>query len=525
MVRVVTGILLVALVGLLLIEAAFSVQWRMVHDAPILMYMAFGMDQLGYVPYVDFFDMNAPGTHYFHLFVGRVFGYDGLGFRLADLASLAALLLLTWSFLRRFGRQVALCGAALFGVMYLGTGMNMSLQREYIVLLPVAAAAAVVTSRRRWPEAAKWLTVGALFGVAGVIKPGAAIGFPAVVCYGVWESAASARRYALTPGRVVASTPGRVVAFTPGRVIAYSLLGFALPVAAVALHLASLGALDDFLGIARGYWPLYTELSRTHEVVEGSTRAGYLAREWVKLGGLSIWLLPAVAGSFFALFRSELGASDRRRIALLAGLAVCYALYPLIGGKFWTYHWLPFAYFAAVLASLSLISRGPVRHLQWIPVGALVLAVAVGVRPPSELGAQVRGDDWLPREVHRADQIAGYLEENLLEGDTVQPLDWTGGALHAMLMAGAPVATRYVYDFHFYHHVSSAYIQELRKDFMDDLREARPRFIVRVETMRPWVSGEDTVRRYSALDRFIASEYRVARSGIGYTIHERRRGL
>jgi hypothetical protein len=143
------------------------------------------------------------------------------------------------------------------------------------------------------------------------------------------------------------------------------------------------------------------------------------------------------------------------------------------------------------------------------------------VRPPVEVPRQLRGEEWLDPRVSRADRIAEFLEENLTPRDTVQPLDWTGGAVHAMLMAEARPATPYIYDFHFCHHVSSDYIQALRADFLGRLGADPPRYIIQVETMRPWVSGDDTERRFRALDAFIASNYEEAHAGFGYRVYER----
>jgi len=508
MIRAITVVVLVVLGGLLLVEAGFSLEWRMVHDAPLLMYMAFGMDHFGYIPYVDFFDMNAPGAHYFHVLIGRILGYDDLAFRLADLAWLALLLSLTWFTMRRFGRRVAYCGAILFGLIYLAAGPDMSLQREYIVLVPIAGAVFAATLLERFPSAARWLLVGALFGVAATIKPASVVGFPVVVGFGMLEARAPAG-----DARLRGSTR---------RVFVFSMLGLLLLLAGTALHLARIGALTDFVEMIRGYWPLYTGLSRTHVVIDESDRAAYLVREWIALGGRGLWLLPAAAGSLVTLFRSTLSHPEKRRVLLLVALTVCYSIYPVIGGKFWTYHWFPFSYFVVLLAALALVKPGGWRHLRWVPVSALVLAAVVGIRPPAELRAQLAGEEWLSPRVRRADRIAGYLEENMRPGDTVQPLDWTGGAVHGMLMAEAPLATPFVYDFHFYHHVSTDCVQGLRSRLLNGLEASPPRFVIRVETMRPWVSGEDTEQRFRALDRFIAANYEEAQAGFGYRIYEHR---
>src|SRR6188768_2935226 len=63
-----------------------SLDWRMRHDLPMMMYQAFAMDRFGFVPYRDFFDMNMPGTYATYFAIGKVFGYGDPGVRVADVS-------------------------------------------------------------------------------------------------------------------------------------------------------------------------------------------------------------------------------------------------------------------------------------------------------------------------------------------------------------------------------------------------------------------------------------------------------
>ena len=124
----------------------------------------------------------------------------------------------------------------------------------------------------------------------------------------------------------------------------------------------------------------------------------------------------------------------------------------------------------------------------------------------------------------RAVEIARFLENNLQEDDTVQPLDWTGGTLLAMLETRAHIATPYIFDFYFYHHVSQPYIQGLRADFMNDLQTASPRFIIEVTAIdKPWITGPDTSREFPELREFLNENYSVTIEKDDYVIYERQR--
>src|SRR6185503_7005295 len=62
--------------------------WPLIHDAPLMHYIAWLIGQ-GAVPYRDAFDMNLPGVYLLHLAVLRVGGADDLSWRLFDLGWLA----------------------------------------------------------------------------------------------------------------------------------------------------------------------------------------------------------------------------------------------------------------------------------------------------------------------------------------------------------------------------------------------------------------------------------------------------
>jgi hypothetical protein len=92
-----------------------------------------------------------------------------------------------------------------------------------------------------------------------------------------------------------------------------------------------------------------------------------------------------------------------------------------------------------------------------------------------------------------------------------------------MLIARAQIATRFVNDFHFYHHLSNLYIQDLRKEFIQDLKAAPPRFIISYAGEdKPWVRGEDTTQEFSSLEKFIEKNYQVVLEQDGIMIYERR---
>ena len=195
--------------------------------------------------------------------------------------------------------------------------------------------------------------------------------------------------------------------------------------------------------------------------------------------------------------------NQNKKTYLLASLALCYAIYPAFSGQFFPYHYIPFVYFIILLSSLTFTrSVQPSTFNHALLITCYLLLVAL-ILPSQTFLRQLEGKP-IATSTDRAVEIAQFLEKNLQAGDTVQPLDWTGGTLLAMLETRARIATPYVFDFYFYHHVSHPYIQRLRADFMNDLQTASPRFIIEVTAIdKPWITGPDTSRDFPELRAFL----------------------
>ena len=111
------------------------------------------------------------------------------------------------------------------------------------------------------------------------------------------------------------------------------------------------------------------------------------------------------------------------------------------------------------------------------------------------------------------------LDARLSNSDRVQPLDWTAGAVHAMLIAKALPATPYIYDYYFYHYLSEPYIQEIRQRYIQALRAQPPRFMLDVsDKLRP--TGIDTTDRFPELEALLKANYRTVKQGDNYRILE-----
>ncbi len=507
---------LVLLTVTLLLKAASTLNWRMEHDFPLSHYVVFMMDKYQAIPYRDIFETVMPGTYAFHYTVVKLFGYSDLAFRCVDLSLLALLLSATYIFISRFGRLAAIWSSVVFGLVYLSYGQAMSLERDYLGVIPIALALILIPARAETTVGMlRFAMVGLLFGLSFLIKPQLGIALPIVL------GALLAARW---------STVKRSLRDFTQCVIILG-LAFALPVLIAVVWLAVNSALTSFVNIFFQYLPLYSALTGDHEIISSLDRVYYLIHWTLTLGGFGALFLY----SLFAMYRVwKIANLSRPLIISLTSLLLCmvaFAVYPALSGKFWDYHYMPLAYFCSISSGLCFAAwpNFPDAQRKWrlrefIVILAFLTAIMIQLKPSQffpYLYQDLRGTKSHSPAGGRVDEIAKWLRKRLNPGDSVQPLDWTGGSIHAMLLAEAKLPTKFMYDVQFYHHVSSPYTQELRKEFISQLSAQPPRFIIEIQTYKYWVSGIDTTREFPELHKFLNENYLVANEGDGYLIYER----
>src|SRR4029450_8359589 len=81
---------------------------------------------------------------------------------------------------------------------------------------------------------------------------------------------------------------------------------------------------------------------------------------------------------------------------------------------------------------------------------------------------------WIDDKARRVAALARDLAPRVPAGATVQVMDVTAGAVHALLRLGLREPTRFLYDFHFFHDVADPRVQALRAEFVAGLKRRRP---------------------------------------------------
>jgi len=494
----------------LIVQAAYSLHWPIAHDEAPLFYETFLMRSEGRFPYRDIFDFQMPGSYIAYNIIGILSNFSPLRIRIIDLALLAALIFITYRAMQSYGKITAITAGILFGLKYLQGGPSLSLQREYLILIFLSLILLVGMHDSLTPK--HRLTLGLLFGLSAVIKPHAGSGLIPFLIFDIID---------LIKHSNLTLLKASIKSLIPAAI------GVAIPIILIGLWLALNHALTPFIDIAKNYWPLYAQINGQMEITTTDGRFSFLLSQLWKLGGNGLWLIPAAFGLYL---------KQNKQTYLLASLSFIYAIYPALSGQFFPYHYIPFTYFIILLASTSISTTNhqPIRTNSQpltthhsppslaLPLSLLLLliAIAITIKPSQTFLRQLEGKP-IAIAADRAAELTRFLGKNLEPGDQVQPLDWTGGTLLAMLETRAPIATDYVFDFYFYHHISNPYIQSIRADFMTQLQASSPRFILEVTAIdKPWVSGEDTSRDFPELRAFLDEHYSITIQKDDYIIYE-----
>jgi hypothetical protein len=482
-------ILFIILLAIFLImQAIFSLQWPLAHDQAPLLYETFLM-QNGKIPYKDFFDFQMPGSYIIYYLLGVISNFGPLRIRILDLLILTTIIFISYQALKKSSHISALTAGILFALQYLSGGPSLSLQREYLILIFLSSA--IFISLQDSLSNNHRLILGFLFGLAASIKPHAAIGLIPIILFDLHPF-------------VSLRDPSWLKKILP------YFIGFFTPILLIIIWLASTNALTPFLDIVLNYWGLYSQINGELVILSSTERLPYILNLVWRFGGHALWLIPAA----FAIYLNQ-----NKKTYLLASLALCYAIYPALSGQFFAYHYILFFYCIIFLSSLSITNyKLPITNYASL---LFLLTIFITIRPSQTFIRQLNSQPIVTSS-DRAVEIKNFLDKNLDKDDLVQPLDWTGGTLLAMLQTRAPIATEYVFDFYFYHHISNPYIQNLRNDFMNQLQASRPRFIIEVTSAdKPWVGGDDTTRtKFPELQIFLDENYSITIQKDDYVIYE-----
>ena len=488
--RAVVGVavVLVALAALRLLW--LSRGWALVHDAPLMHYVAWRILE-GAAPYRDLFDMNFPGVYAAHLLLLITLGPGDQAFRVFDVCLVLAVAAGLWIALRRSSAWGGAAAAALFGLYHVAGGPWLAGQRDLLLCVFLAWGAAGLLSPVEAAGGARLRGLGGTalaLGLAPWIKPHAIVLVPVLVVW-VWGAFRGSAR---------------------GRALATVAAGVALPAVAALAWLGWTGGLGAFTDITLGYLiPLYSRLGRSdlfHEIAVRDYGAGVLL-------GLAAWASLGVVALAQARRWRELGV-------LATGVAYGILHFGM-QGRGWEYHFYPLALFATALGGAGLgVAMADGRRAVTV---LLVLALAGTTGTLWTKGQRNLAPVWIEEKLVRVGRVSAALRPIVAAGGTVQVLDTTEGGIHVLFRLRARQPSRFLYDFHLYHDVAHPYVRGLRAELMDALRTRSPAAVVLFE--RGWpAGGYERVEAFPELQRWLSKEYRLAEESDGYRIYVGRAG-
>jgi dolichyl-phosphate-mannose-protein mannosyltransferase len=471
-----------------------SLGWPLIHDAPLMHYIAWIIAHRG-TPYRDAFDMNVPGTYLIHWAVISIGGTGDRAWRLFDLGWLAAVCLLLFVYCRPLGEwRAAAVAAALFALYHLSGGAWHSGQRDFLLcLFLLIGVLGVARAWERGGALGPLFWAGIALGAGMTVKPQSGLFWLGCAGIAVWG----------------ASRHGRSVIGA-----AAAILGAGLVIPALVIGwLEWRGGLSAFVATLTGYvLPLYSRLGRVPSW-EAISQYSY---------GRPLWSLFGALAVLAALAPIPAGTSPRRALALL-GIAYGW-LHFVLQGKGWEYHLYPAVLFlcavvpfavARPLESTRSVAFGLRRAGGFFVVAALI--VVLGAK-----GAGAVDAPWIADKARRVAALARDLQPLVPPGATVQVMDVTEGGIQALLRLGVRQPTRFIYDFHFFHDENDPRIRALRDEFLAGLEARRPAAIVVLQYT--WHrSGYDRLREFPALMQWIDTSYTLAVDGDGYRIYAAKR--
>ena len=467
--------------------AAASLSWKIVQDTPVMLYQANLMVAHGQMPYRDFFCINMPGALWVYAGMIRLFGLSDMALHLANAVLVAVIALLTCLAFPRDQRLSGGLFAAGIGVLRIYSGESyFILQRELLALLPLSAIAFIGLRR---PLRGLWND-----GVLGVLVSSLVLVKPQFVLFGVpvllllWMDGKTWRERA--------------------RAAAVTGVFFALPLLMCAVWLYRNGALPRLCETVT-YWTLYGQMTQSFTFLPPAERVRVVLR--LTAGMLFSPYTAAVLAALVLVWRQRL--LERREIVFWGSVPAIALLVLGLGGQFWGYHKLPFFFFSLVIASRMLCCRTFGRLL------AIVMAAAWIPFSAQHVWLETTEPSVLRLKQGVAESFRKHLQGKLKPGETVQPMDWTYAALHAMLLADAPPATRFLEYSYFLHSVSHPLIRGFRKEFMAQLIERPPRFILEARA-QDWPNGLDTEQRFAEFENWRDAHYRVAEETHAFRIWE-----
>jgi len=474
-----TNIVLWSLAGILTFSTILLIvkswDWPLIWDAARVHYVCWRILE-GCAPYRDIFDVDFPGTYFFQLFVMKVLGKGNLGWRIFDISCLIVINIFIIIYCRPYGKLPSLLGAALFSSFHLYNGPLYAGQRDYYMTTFIIAG--IYLAARYFENNLNLYFLsssGLVLGAAPTIKPHAGIYLLFVLFLILVFSYRSGYRW-----------------WAHG--ILFVICASVFP-GVIFFWLWSIGGLDSFFEIVFKYLiPFYSQF-KYHSISYA------LFQRFLKVPLIFEILIICGLGIVDLIIQEKV---QIRRLLLIGGVLCGFILYVAQGRN--DYQLYPAILFL-FLCAVSLIDTLRIKYSPriYILTLAVVLHLSIGfgyrsiksfiAEPPHHFkGFQCTEDLILD------------LQGRVSPSENVQVIDFMSGAIQALYTLHYRQATKFIYDFHFFHNSAHPYIKKLREEFLTELKQKPPIFIIVAKNSWP-ASGYERLQDFPELVEWIHSNY------------------
>ncbi len=442
-ITVLSWLLFAVLAAAVLFALLRVLNWPLVHDAPVLQYVA---QQIlaGQAPYRDLMENNFPGTYLLHMLQITLFGESDAGWVAFNLLYLALFLAVSHRLVSRVSTRAALWSGLLFCAAYFSFGAIHLGQRDFLMTLFTAAAGLVlVESAGRGLRPAALFACGALGAFSAMIKP-----------YSIIYLALLLALLALFCRQQKLAFWGRAALLA---------LGAAAVGAAIFAWLAACQSLAAFwdigVNLVLGVYNKALSLSLPELLVLLITTPVIFVT--------ALFVLPFVR-------RVELPSPTAQRVVWLLLCGIIYgALHFILQGKGYGYHSIPLLYFALALLGI-LADRLLAQPRLSAQVGALAALLCLVLLYSAILVQEGLRASSLAEIKPAVPQLEADLNAlGITPDDRVQVLDGVVGGLHVLYRLHLRQPTRFLYDFPLLLPEDSPYRAEQRRAFLQELTHNR----------------------------------------------------
>jgi hypothetical protein len=490
--RLITFALLLLLAARFAFFAQNSFSWQPDGDLSFLFYIARLMNEHDYIPYRDIHETSFFGTFIFYSLLTKIIGYSTTAFFLFDLFCVFLLTGLTCRIMKPFGLMCGLIASLTFLEVYYQFGPSVHLQRDFLGIIPAAAALVIACHPGR--KLLRYFWIGLLFGISASIKPQFALGAPIIILFAIHQQQIPLTRFSTgTLKAIVISLAGFFSCLTMG----YAWLMW---------H----GVADEFTRMLTEYLPHYNSINgRNYERLAVDALDG--AIRWYG-GRLSTWLPPLIAS--LIVFTIAGNQKYKPLVLTLVVLWLVSMLYVPMAGKYWHYHKLPYFYFLSLSLSVIFCPRKENYRARWWLAGCLVIWLLyfyVHTLHFSPIKPAIKHNLAHAERTETSKKIlVDYLTKNLREGDRVltNVTHTRGPIFPALLQTGTLPASPYLENYLFYHDTHTEYVQSARKSFIENIQKKPPDFIISIPNVFGF-HGKHVDNTFPEFKNFMQQNYTI----------------